>query len=70
MGDLAEDEIGRGGPDKGRRLAVVRGDIIQDRLTQMRDGAEVAATNRLGGNLAEPAFDLVEQELWVGMKWR
>lgn len=41
-------------------MSVVGGDIVQDRLAQMRDGAEAAATNRLRRNLGKPAFDLIE----------
>ena len=60
MGDLAENEIGRSSPAKGLRLAVVGGNIVHDRLAQMRDGAEAAAANRFRRNLGKPAFDLIE----------
>lgn len=60
MGDLAEDEIGRRGPDERLWRAIVRGDVVEDGLAQVGDGAEIAAADRLVGNLGEPAFDLVE----------
>lgn len=60
MGECREDEVRRGGPDKGLGLAVVLGDVVADGLVQMRHETETAAANRRRGDLGEPALCLVE----------
>lgn len=42
-----------------RLLAAV---VVHDGLAQIRDGAEAAQADGLGGDLGKPAFDLIEPE--------
>ena len=59
-GDLGEDVLEIGGPDEGFGVVVVCGDVVIDSLLQDLDVAEAAASNALGGDVAEPAFDHVQ----------
>ena len=60
MSNLAENEIRGSGPNERFGVAIVRGDIVEDGLAQMRNGVEASAADRLIGDLCKPALDLVE----------
>jgi hypothetical protein len=60
MSNFAQDEICGGGPDERLGVAIVFGDVVEDGLAQMGHRVEAAAADSLGGDLGEPALDLVE----------
>src|SRR5678816_902593 len=57
---LVEYGISRGSPGEGLAVGVVRGDEVIDLVDQVFDRRERAASDRLVGDQAEEAFDLVE----------
>lgn len=63
---LGEDPIGRGGPDEGLGRAIVPGDEGVDAVGQLADIPEGPATDRLLGDEAKPALDLVEPRCTSG----
>jgi hypothetical protein len=58
--NLGEDRIGGGGPQERAGAAIVVGDIGVDALDQFLDVAEGPTADRLLGDAAEPALDLID----------
>src|ERR1700722_5649056 len=60
MSNLSQDEICGRGPDERLGVAIVCGDVVEDGLAQMGHRVKAAAADGFGGDLREPALDLVE----------
>lgn len=58
--DFGEDVLGGGGPRVGLGGAVVGCEVVLDAGDQVGDAGEDPAAQVLVGQVAEPAFDLVE----------
>ena len=67
MCDLGEDHVSGGGPDNGLRFCVVVFDVI-DKGGFVFNGLEDASANTPLGDLAKPAFDLIEPGATGGSK--
>ena len=59
-GDLLQDFFDAGGPDKGRRVGVPRGEEGCDGLLQILDATKDAPAHGLLAEFGKPAFDQVE----------
>jgi len=60
FGDFVHDRLNGRAPDKDFGILVVSANVLVDRLDQLGDVFERAATDAFVGDLAEPTFDHIE----------